>query len=143
MVFRSPEAIAKRAPLLSLKIKLSMSCILVVRFTQNKNQQYQLTHHQLSLTVRNKPNRQLQIAGFVPTKYDARNSQDTRTLAAITEQLAIARTVFPPIPRSTAFVDASEERKPLAVYEPKHPSVAILKKIAVSLESLQRNQTAH
>ena len=88
-------------------------------------------------TVRNKPNRKLQIAGFVPTKYDARNSQDTRTLAAITEQLASAGTVFAPIPRSTAFVDASEERMPLAVYDPKHPSVQILKKIAVSLESLK------
>ncbi len=87
-------------------------------------------------TVRNKPNRKLQIAGFVPTKYDARNSQDTRTLAAITEQLALAGMVFAPIPRSTAFVDASEERMPLAVYEPKHPSVEVLKKIAVSLESL-------
>ncbi|MBW4565795.1 MAG: ParA family protein [Mojavia pulchra JT2-VF2] len=88
-------------------------------------------------TVRNKPNRKLQIAGFVPTKYDARNSQDTRTLAAITEQLASAGTVFAPIPRSTAFVDASEERMPLAVYDPKHPSVAILKKIALSIESLK------
>jgi chromosome partitioning protein len=88
-------------------------------------------------TVRNKPNRKLLLAGFVPTKYDARNSQDTRTLAAITEQLANAGTIFPPIPRSTAFVDASEERMPLAVYDPKHPSIAILKKIAVSLEALK------
>ncbi len=86
---------------------------------------------------RHKPNRKLQIAGFVPTKYDARNSQDTRTLAAINEQLAIAGTIYPPIPRSTAFVDASEERMPLAVYDPKHPSVQILKKIASSLESLK------
>ncbi|OYD98576.1 hypothetical protein CDG77_05430 [Nostoc sp. 'Peltigera membranacea cyanobiont' 213] len=38
-------------------------------------------------------------------------------LAAITEQLASAGTVFASIPRSTAFVDASEERMPLAVYE--------------------------
>jgi chromosome partitioning protein len=87
-------------------------------------------------TVRNKPNRKLQIAGFVPTKYDARNSQDTRTLAAITEQLAAAGTIYTPIPRSTAFVDASEERMPLAVYDPKHPSVEILKNIAELLESL-------
>lgn len=88
-------------------------------------------------TVQKKANRQLVIAGFVPTKYDARNSQDTRTLAAITEQLGSAGTIFPPIPRSTAFVDASEERMPLAVYDPKHPSVSILKKIALSLESLK------
>ena len=81
-------------------------------------------------TVRNKPNRKFQIAGFMPTKYDARNSQDTRTLAAISEQLSVAGTIFPPIPRSTAFVDASEERMPLVVYEPKHLPVQILKKIA-------------
>ena len=87
--------------------------------------------------VRSKVNRKLQIAGFVPTKYDSRNSQDTRTLTAITEQLASAGTVFAPIPRSTTFVDASEERMPLAVYEPKHSSVAILKKIAISLQSLK------
>ena len=88
-------------------------------------------------TVRKKANHKLLIAGFVPTKYDGRNSQDTRTLAAITSQLASAGTIFTPIPRSTAFVDASEERMPLAVYEPKHPSVEILKKIAVILESLK------
>jgi chromosome partitioning protein len=88
-------------------------------------------------TVRKKANRKLQIAGFVPTKYDVRNSQDTRTLAAITEQLAPAGTIYPAIPRSTAFVDASEERMPLAVYDPKHPSIQILKKIAQSLEALK------
>jgi len=87
--------------------------------------------------VRNKANRKLLIAGFVPTKYDARNSQDTRTLAAITEQLGSAGTIFPPIPRSTAFVDASESRMPLAVYDKGHPCVSILKKIALSLESLK------
>lgn len=87
--------------------------------------------------VRNKANRKLLIAGFVPTKYDARNSQDIRTLAAITEQLGSAGTIFPPIPRSTAFVDASESRMPLAVYDKGHPCVSILKKIALSLESLE------
>ena len=87
--------------------------------------------------VRLKANRKLVIAGFLPTKYDARNSQDTRTLTAITEQLGSAGTIFPPIPRSTAFVDASESRMPLAVYDKGHPSVSILKKIALSLESLK------
>lgn len=88
-------------------------------------------------TVRKKANRKLQIAGFVPTKYDVRNSQDSRTLAAITEQLAPAGTIYPAIPRSTAFVDASEERMPLFVYDPKHPSIQILKKIALSLAELK------
>jgi chromosome partitioning protein len=87
--------------------------------------------------VRTKVNRKLEIAGFVPTKYDARNSQDTRTLGAIQEQLSLAGKVFPPIPRSTAFVDATEDRMPLAVYEPKHPAVAILEQLASSMESLK------
>lgn len=86
--------------------------------------------------VRTKVNRQLQIAGFVPTKYDARNSQDTRTLGAISEQLSLAGKVYPPIPRSTAFVDATEERMPLAVYDSKHSSVAVLSQLASSLESI-------
>ncbi|MEM7553039.1 MAG: ParA family protein [Cyanobacteria bacterium P01_A01_bin.84] len=86
--------------------------------------------------VRTRVNRSLEIGGFVPTKYDSRNSQDTRTLGAIQEQLSGAGKVFPPIARSTTFVDATEERMPLAVYQPRHPAVAILDKIASSIESL-------
>ena len=51
--------------------------------------------------VRSLPNRRLQIAGFVPTMYDARNTQDERTLTAIKEQLSSVATVYAPIPRST------------------------------------------
>ena len=87
--------------------------------------------------VRKKPNRQLAIAGFVPTRYDARNSQDTRTLDAIQQQLSSWGKVFPPIPRSTVFVDASEQQIPLAVYSPKHPSLSTLDEIAKSLEDLK------
>jgi len=70
-----------------------------------------------------KANKKLLIAGFVP-------------LGAIQEQLSSWGQVFPPVPRATAFVDASEERAPLAVYAPKHPAVALLNKIARSLVSL-------
>lgn len=59
-----------------------------------------------------------------------------RTLGAIQEQLSSWGKIFPPIPRATAFVDASEEREPLAVYAPKHPAVTLLEKIARSLVSL-------
>ena len=85
--------------------------------------------------VKKKVNRSLAIAGFVPTKYDRRNSADTRTLEAIQEQLAPAGRILPPVPRSTAFVDASEERMPLAVYAPKHPAVSVLEQLASLLES--------
>lgn len=86
--------------------------------------------------VRNKANRKLQIAGFVPTRYDRRNSVDTRTLGAIQSQLSSWGQIFPPIPRATAFVDASEEREPLAVYEPKHPAVPLLDSLAAAMEKL-------
>jgi chromosome partitioning protein len=86
--------------------------------------------------VRSRPNRKLKIAGFIPTMYDSRNVQDFRTLEAIREQLAKVGEVYEPIPRSTAFADASEDHVPLAVYNRKHPAVSILKKIAQSLEKL-------
>ncbi|WP_322111993.1 ParA family protein [Aerosakkonema funiforme] len=86
--------------------------------------------------VRSRPNRQLQIAGFIPTMYDGRNIQDARTLEAIQEQLQKVGVVYPPIPRSTAFADASEDHVPLALYNRKSPAVPILKKIATSLEKL-------
>ena len=83
-----------------------------------------------------KANKKLSIAGFVPTRYAKSNSADVRTLGAIQEQLSSWGKVFPPVPRATAFVDATEEREPLAVYAPKHPAVALLDKIARSLASL-------
>jgi chromosome partitioning protein len=83
-----------------------------------------------------KANKKLQIAGFIPTRYAQSNSADVRTLAAIREQLISWGQIFPPVTRATAFVDASEEREPLAVYAPKHPAVALLAQIAQSLVSL-------
>ena len=86
--------------------------------------------------IRKKPNRRLAIAGFVPTRYDTRNSQDSRTLKAIHEQLSEWGKIFPPIPRSTVFVDASEQQLPLALYSPKHPSLKIIEEISQCLEKL-------
>jgi chromosome partitioning protein len=83
--------------------------------------------------VRTRPNRSLKIAGFLPTMFDGRNSQDERTYAAIKEQLAPLGNVFMPIPRSTVFADAAEARQPLALYQPKHPAVAILNNISETL----------
>jgi chromosome partitioning protein len=83
--------------------------------------------------VRSLPNRDLKFAGFIPTMYDSRNSQDERTLKAIQEQLSNIGEVFDPIPRSTAFADAAEENVPLALFSPKHPAVAQMQKVAKSL----------
>ncbi|MDV2998240.1 MAG: Sporulation initiation inhibitor protein Soj [Chroococcidiopsis sp. SAG 2025] len=87
--------------------------------------------------VKNKANRKLQVIGFVPTRYAQQNSADRRTLGAIAEQLSSWGKIFPPIPRATAFVDATEDRVPLAIYEPKHPAVAILDQLAIYVESLK------
>jgi chromosome partitioning protein len=87
--------------------------------------------------VKNKANRKLQIIGFVPTRYAKANSADARALSAINEQLSSWGKIFPPIPRATAFVDASEERAPLAVYDSKHAAVSLLEEIAQSLESVE------
>lgn len=86
--------------------------------------------------VRSLPNRHLQIAGFVPTMYDARNTQDERTFTAIKEQLTNIAKVYDPIPRSTSFADAAEDNQPLAVFNPNHPAVKTLKGIAKDLEKL-------
>lgn len=80
--------------------------------------------------VKKKLNRNLLISGFVPTRYDARNSADVRTLAALRDNLSPVARVFAPIPRFTAFVDSTEDRVPLAIFSPKHPAVAILDELA-------------
>ncbi len=91
---------------------------------------------QTVVRVQNKINRQLEIAGFVPTRFDSRNSADVRTLAAIQSQLEVFGQVFAPVARSTAFVDATEERAPLAVYSAKHPAVSVLEALATAMEKL-------
>ena len=65
--------------------------------------------------VRKRGNRQLQLAGFVPSRYAVSNSQDKRTLKAIQEQFGTAAPVYEPIPCTTAFADASEQQLPLVI----------------------------
>lgn len=86
--------------------------------------------------VRQYANPTLDIAGVVPTIYAARTIQDESTLEAVQEQLSQITTVFSPIPRSTAFPDATQRNLPLALHSPKHPAVAILDEIATGLETL-------
>ncbi|MCC0179196.1 ParA family protein [Waterburya agarophytonicola K14] len=86
--------------------------------------------------LRQAANRQLKIAGFIPTMFDARTAQETRTYKAIKEQLSPLATVYEPIPRSTVFPDASEKRIPLALYQPRHPAITIMKKTVEKLEQL-------
>lgn len=87
--------------------------------------------------VKKKLNKNLQIAGFIPTMLDARTAQESRTLDAIKEQLSKIATIYPAIRKSIAFADASERRIPLAIYDKKHPIVKEMKKIATELDQLE------
>lgn len=75
----------------------------------------------------------LKIAGVVPTIYAASNAQDKDILSAIQSQLSQVGTVYPPVPRATAFADASMEHLPLALYSRKHTATKVLDDIAKSL----------
>lgn len=86
--------------------------------------------------VRQYANRQLKLAGVVPTIYAARTVQDESTLDAIREQMSPVTTVYPPIVRSTAFPDATQKHLPLALYSPKHPALPVLNTIAAGMETL-------
>jgi chromosome partitioning protein len=87
--------------------------------------------------VKKRANRHLKIAGFVPTMYAKANSQDTRALEAIQEQMKEFGTVFPPIPRSTVFADAVEKHLPLTQYNAKHPAIEPLKELAIGIAQLR------
>ena len=84
--------------------------------------------------VRQQVNPGLEIAGFVPTIFASANAQDKQILEAVQQQLSTVGKVFPPIPRATAFADASMARQPLAVYASRHPAIAVLNEIAQALE---------
>jgi len=86
--------------------------------------------------VRSRANRKLQVAGVIPTMHDTRTVQDEMSLKSIQEQLSQIGVIYSTIPRSIAFVDASQEHVPLALYNSKHPAVKLLDRIAKNLEVL-------
>ncbi|MCH4904926.1 AAA family ATPase [Cylindrospermopsis raciborskii CHAB3438] len=80
-------------------------------------------------------NKNLNIAGFVPTLYVNAN-QDKVILDGLERQLSMLGKVYPKIPRATAFADAAMNSQPLAVYDPKHQALTVLKEIAKGMEKL-------
>ena len=86
--------------------------------------------------VKRRPNRSLVIAGFVPTLFDIRRSQDERTLNAIQERFSGIGKIYSPIPWSTSFADAVESRLPLALYDKNHKALKVLEQISQGLEEL-------
>ncbi len=87
--------------------------------------------------VRSRANKELAIAGIVPTLHESQTIQGSTNLKAIQDQLSPIGVIFPPIPRSIAFADASQEHLPLALYQAKHPAVKVLKTIAKGLDPLK------
>jgi chromosome partitioning protein len=86
--------------------------------------------------VRSRPNPHLKIAGIIPTLHDTRTIQGEMSLESIQQHLSSVGTIFPTIPRSVAFADASQEHLPLALYQRSHPAVKLLKQIAKNLKQL-------
>lgn len=86
--------------------------------------------------VRELVNPNLLIAGVVPTLFISNAAQDKMILESVRQQLSVLGEVFPPIPRATAFADASMAHLPLALYQSKHPGVAILDDISLRMETL-------
>jgi chromosome partitioning protein len=86
--------------------------------------------------IRRHVNPNLIFAGFVPMKFDKRRSQHTRTYEQMCEELSPLAKVFSPVPDSTVFPDAAEERLPLAIFKPNHPAIEVLNDIAKELAIL-------
>ncbi|MBW4513066.1 MAG: ParA family protein [Scytonematopsis contorta HA4267-MV1] len=80
--------------------------------------------------IKNAGHSSLEINCIVPMMFDGRNTQDTSILKEVQNQVKDVIYVTPPIPRSTAFPDASQNNVPLALHKKNHPSVEILEKIA-------------
>lgn len=84
--------------------------------------------------VKRRANRKLKVAGIVPTMHKARTVQSEASLETITTQLGAIGPVFETIPRATDFANASQVHQPLGVFQPRHPAVKILKRIATQLD---------
>jgi len=115
---------------------VSSNYVLIPIQTHNKALRgTELLFHTLARVQRG-ANRGLKLAGIIPTMYDGRTAQGTRSLDSI-RQLETKIPIFETIPVAIAFADASEKHMPLAVYNPNHPAVKALEKIAKSLDSLR------
>ncbi len=86
--------------------------------------------------VRQRANRKLKIAGFIPTMHEGQTVQGKTSLSTVQNQLSNIATVFPPIPRAIAFADAAQLHEPLALSFPKHLVVDILNQITDALEAM-------
>lgn len=80
-------------------------------------------------------NPSLKIAGIIPTLHSKKTAQGKRSLQSLLS-LSDQIHIFPTVPVAIAFADASENGKPLALYESGHVAVKILETIAAELMNL-------
>ncbi|MEE3718531.1 ParA family protein [Tumidithrix elongata RA019] len=92
--------------------------------------------------IQKKLNRNLKLAGFLPTMYSSSTAMDQQTLFDIKEQLAAIAQVFSPLPRATALSEATKALKPFGAFignNKKGSNGTILKifdEIAAAMEKL-------
>lgn len=122
--------------LLSVLALVASTQVLVPIETQSKSFEGTDLLLQTVLDIRKLANPQLDFAGFVPTLYDKRTIHHFDILEAIQKQLHPLGEIFPAIPNSVVFPDASLRRLPLAMYKPKHPAVSLLNQITNTLAQL-------
>ncbi|WP_242541937.1 ParA family protein [Leptolyngbya sp. Cla-17] len=122
--------------MLSTLSLVAANYVLVPSQTQFKSIQGTNLVLQTIADVRDAIDHKLELAGVVPTIYAKGTLQDREALRVLESQLSAITKVYPPLPRSTAFPDASQERLPLAIFSPKHPAITILNQIAKDMEKL-------
>ena len=86
--------------------------------------------------IKKRGNKNLQIAGFVPTLYQSSTKHDRDILEQIRSQCSQLSTVFDPLPLATAMDNASMSKQPLAVYDRRHKNIPVLDAIAQELVKL-------
>lgn len=84
--------------------------------------------------VKKRGNPNLEIIGFLPSRFAKSNSQDRRCLQAIKDQYGDTALIFSPIPRLTALADASEEQMPLALYDRKSKALTVFEQLADTIK---------
>lgn len=84
--------------------------------------------------VKKRGNPNLEVIGFLPSRFAKSNSQDRRCLQAIKDQYGDTAVIFSPIPRLTALADASEEQMPLALYDRKSKAITVFDQLADTIK---------
>ena len=86
--------------------------------------------------VRRRPNPKLKLGGAIPSMHDKRTSHAKEGLESIEEAFVqeLKSFMYPPVPHSVIFQDASREHLPVALHSSSHKVVKVLREIAKQVE---------